>query len=269
MSELVTDDPAREATQRQPHISSVEQWRALTTRTLRSKLKSGEFFIAIIAPMIFTIGFYLPLKLVMGLQGIHYAQFVMAIIVLQTMSFTMTSCASLAATEAVTGFSARLQTMPVKPLVPLAARMSAAFVQLVVSLCAAVGFGYAIGFRLGGGLGQSAAFCAFALAVGFGLCLGADAIGMLTRSPESVSQAMTLPVLIFGMLSTGFVPETGFPAWIRPFARNQPISQFSYALRDFADPGMSASVLIPAFIWLAGALVVLFPLAIWATGRRE
>ena len=71
--------------------SSFIQWLALTKRTVRMMRVKGEFIIAVLAPLIFTIGFYLPLKYVMQVQGIDYAQFVMAIIVLQAMSFTMTS----------------------------------------------------------------------------------------------------------------------------------------------------------------------------------
>ena len=229
----------------------------------------GDIVVSVIAPLIFTIGFFLPLKFVMKLQGIDYAQFVMAIIVLQTMAFTMNASASLAAFEVATGFTTRLQSMPVAALVPLASRMSAGLFRSVITLAAAIGYGYMIGFRLQGGIGQTALFCAFSLAVGTVLSLGADALGMLSRSPQAVSQALTLPTLIFGMLSCGFVPETGFPAWTRPFVRNQPVSQFSYALRDLTDAGVTWSVLWPGLIWLAALTVVLTPLAIWASTKRE
>ena len=109
----------------------------------------------------------------------------------------------------------------------------------------------------------------FALAVGTVLSLGADALGTLTKSPESVSQALTLPTLVFGMLSTGFVPETGFPEWIRPFARNQPISQFAVSMRDMAGDGVTLHTLWPALAWLVGGAIVLTPLAIWASVRRQ
>ena len=69
--------------------------------------------VAVIAPFVFGLGFYLPLKFVMQLQGIDYAQFLMPIIVLQSMAFTAISAAQLAASEASTGLMARMQTMPV------------------------------------------------------------------------------------------------------------------------------------------------------------
>ncbi|MGX1763298.1 ABC transporter permease, partial [Streptomyces lydicus] len=139
----------------------------------------------------------------------------------------------------------------------------------VTSLAAAILFGYLIGFRFVAGFGQAVLFCAFSLAVGTTLALGADALGSLTKSPESLSQALTLPTLIFGMLSCGFVPEKQFPEWIRGFVRNQPVSQFSFALRDMAADGVSWQVLWVPLVWVSGLALVFTPLAIWASVRRS
>lgn len=244
------------------------QWWVLTTRSLHAMARTGELVVAVIAPVVFGLGFYLPLKFVMQLQGIDYAQFLMPIIVLQSMAFTAISAAQLAASEASTGLMARMQTMPVVAGMPLLARLAAGTVRSVISLIAAIGFGYAIGFRFSAGIGQAALFCATALAISVVLCLGADAIGSLSKSPEATSQALTLPQLILGMLSCGFVPESGFPEWIRPFVRNQPISQFSFAMRDMAQDGVTWEVFRPSLFWMLGLAVVCVPAALWATTRR-
>ncbi|WP_024800486.1 ABC transporter permease [Nocardia sp. BMG51109] len=249
--------------------SNFAQWRALCGRTVRTMVTKGELIVAVIAPLVFTVGFYLPLRYTMNFIGIDYAQFVMPIIVLQTMSFTMMSNAQLAATESLTGLSDRLRTMPIGSLVPLLSRISAGLVRSVVSLIAALFFGYVIGFRFIAGFEQAVLFCLFSLAVGTVLAIGADALGSLTKSPESLSQALTLPTLIFGMLSCGFVPEIGFPMWIRPFVRNQPITQFSYAMRDMAQGGVTWDVLWVPLVWLGGLTVVFVPAAIWASVRRS
>ncbi len=249
--------------------NALSQWLALTGRTVRTMATRGELIVAIVAPLIFTLGFYLPLRYVMSFRGIDYAQFVMPIIVLQSMAFTMMSNAQLAAFESMTGLTTRLQTMPVHNLVPFAARIASGLVRSVVSLVAALIFGHIIGFRFVAGIGQAVLFCAFALAVATVLSLGADALGVLTKSPEKLSQALNLPVLIFGMLSVGFVPESGFPEWIRPFVRNQPISQFSISMREMAEHGVSWHVLWPSLAWLASMGVLFTALALWANARRE
>nr|WP_308017164.1 ABC transporter permease [Nocardia rosealba] len=253
----------------QVHQSSFAQWRALTGRIVRTMATKGELIVAVLTPLVVTVAFYLPLRYVMKVQGIDYAQYVMPIIVLQTMAMTMMSNAQLAAFEALTGLSTRLQTMPIGSLVPLMSRICAGLVRSVVSLVATVGYGYMIGFRFTGGWLQALAFCGFALAVGVVLTLGADALGSLTKNPEALSQALTLPILIFGMMSTGFVPENSFPTWARGFARNQPISQWAQTLSDMAAGHLSWAGSWVSLVWLGIAAVVFLPLAVWASVRRS
>ncbi|WP_027498699.1 MULTISPECIES: ABC transporter permease [Nocardiaceae] len=249
--------------------SGFVQWKVLTARTVRTMVRKGELFIAVLAPLIFTLGFFLPLKFVMQFQGIDYAQFLMPIIVLQAMAFTAISSAQRASTETLTGLSTRLKTMPVVIGAPLMARMTSAFLRSTVTLTAALIYGHVIGFRFSAGFDQAVMFGAMALAISTVLSFGADAIGTLSKSPEATSQALTLPQLILGMASTGFVPESGFPEWIRPFVRNQPISQFAAAMRDMADGTVQLSVVLPAVLWIVGLTLVLVPLALWASLRRR
>ncbi|MER2204768.1 MAG: ABC transporter permease, partial [Rhodococcus sp. (in: high G+C Gram-positive bacteria)] len=142
------------------------------------------------------------------------------------------------------------------------------FLRSVVSLTAALIYGYAIGFRFVGGLSQAVLFCVIALTFSTCLSLGGDAIGSLSKSPQATSQALTLPQLILGMLSCGFVPESGFPEWIRPFVRNQPVSQFSYAMRDLAAGSLTPNTLVPVAAWSIGLIAICGPLAYWASTRR-
>lgn len=229
---------------------------------------TGGFAVAVLSPVVFGLGFYLPLRYVMQFRGIDYAQFVMPIIVLQSMAFTAISASQLAGAEKTTGFAARLATMPVARAAPLLARMTAALVRSIVAIVAAIGFGYAIGFRFQGGAQPTVLFITVSLVFSVVLSLGADAIGMLSRTPEATSQALMLPQLILGMLSCGFVPEAGFPEWIQPFVRNQPVSQYSFALRDLAAGSISWPVLMPSVLWTIGLTLVLTPLAVWASTRR-
>lgn len=254
---------------RRPQPSGINQWWVLTSRFVRRMIRHHELTVAIVAPLIFTLGFYLPLKFVMSMQGIDYAQFLMPIIVLQAMAFTAISAAQLASTESITGFSTRMQTMPVVGPVPLLARMSSAVVRSLVSLAAALVYGYVIGFRFNSGLDQAFMFCALAMSFAIAFAFAGDAIGSMSKSPAATSQILTLPQLILGMLSCGFVPETGFPEWIRPFVRNQPVSQYSYAMRDLAQGSATWDVLFPAIAWTVGLLAVCVPWAYWASLRRK
>ncbi|MBF6171850.1 antibiotic transporter [Nocardia blacklockiae] len=242
---------------------TAQQWWVLTARLITPSLKTGEVLGSILAPAAFTASFYLPLDRVMSFSGTgfsSYAQFMMPIVILQAAAFTAIGAAFRAATDAVSGLDRRFGTMPIAPLVPVAARMAGNLFRLAVALAAALLCGHVIGFRFHLDAAHTLGFLVLALAIGVAFTLGADVIGTVSRSPEGVTQALVLPPLIFGMLSTGLAPAHQFPHWVQPFVRNQPVSQFAIALRSLAgDTGPTAAAswatLGPALLWV-GALVL-------------
>ncbi|MFW0783321.1 ABC transporter permease [Gordonia sp. CPCC 206044] len=233
------------------------QWLTMTERAVRSAYGEGEFVIAVVMPVVFALGFYLPLRLIMADRGIDYAQFLMPIIVLQSVAFTAVAAAQRATLDKMRGMNRRLASMPVRPLVPLFARMSTSMIRSMISIAAALIIGVLLGFSFAGGPLDTLGFVAFALAVGLVLAIGADSLGLITRGPEATSQLLVLPQLVLGLLSTGFVPESGFPDWAQPFARNQPISHFAGTMRELAAGEPTWHTAAPALIWLA-ALAVSF-----------
>lgn len=244
-----------DSTASDPH--AVRQWLALNDRFLKTMGRHYEFVLCILAPILLTVCFYLPLRKVMEIySGIDYAQFLMPIICLQSASFIATSAAMRSAMDETLGITTRLRSMPVNPFVPQLSRLSSNTVLLIVSLVSAMTSGLVIGWRPGSGTVNLLGFLLCALVVGMVFAFGADVIGTLTKSPESTSQAMALPTLILGMLSTGFVPEYHFPEWIQPFARNQPISQFANTMRAFDDGSISWGIILPALGWVLGLIAI-------------
>jgi ABC-2 type transport system permease protein len=164
--------------------------------------------------------------------------------------------------------------MPLRPLVPVAARMSANIFRLLLALAAAIVSGYVIGFRFRLDAVHTLGFLAFSMLIGMALTVGADVIGTASKSPEATSQALVLPPLIFGMLSTGLAPAHQFPDWIEWFVRNQPVSQFAIGLRALAGDTLgnagevSWSLMGPPLLWAAAILLICTPLAIRLSSRR-
>ena len=260
------------ATSSEPTVHPFRQWAALTDRSLRGMWRQGEFLLCMTAPVLLTVCFYLPLKTIMDFYpGMDYAQFLMPVICLQSVGFVATSAAMRAATDGSLGLTNRLRSMPVNITVPLMARLSANMVLLVISLFWALISGLVIGWRPEYGALNFCGFIAVAMVVGIILAFGADTIGAVSRNPQSTSQALALPQLILGMLSTGFVPEERFPEWIRPFAINQPISQFTELMRGFDGGNATWKMALPPLLWAGGIALVGIVAGIWVTvrsGRR-
>jgi len=101
-----------------------------------------------------------------------------------------------------------------------------------------------------------------------------DLLGSYSKNPEATSQVLMLPQLIFGLLSVGIQPAVMFPDWIEPIVRNQPISQFIYAMRALSGDstptaGVSWSTLGPSAAWLVGVTMVMVPLSMFLLLRER
>lgn len=254
-----------------------QQWWVLTSRLVTPAVKSGEVLTSVFAPAAFTASFYIPLKTVMMFSGngfSSYAQYMMPIVIMQAAAFTAIGAAFRSATDAVAGLDRRFGSMPIGSLVPVVARMSGNVFRLAIAMTAALICGHIIGFRFCLDTAHTLGFLAFSMLIGITLTLGADVIGTVSKSPEATTQALVLPPLIFGMLSTGLAPASQFPEWVQPFVRNQPISQWVIALRALAGDTkgnageVSWSLMGPPLLWAFGILLVCAPLAVRLSSRK-
>ncbi|MFI5782914.1 ABC transporter permease [Nocardia sp. NPDC051570] len=261
-----------------PRRRVVLQGWVLALRLIRPSMRNGEVVTAVLAPTVFTLGFYVPLNRVMSFVGYglsSYAQFLMPMIVMQAVSFCGTAAAFRAAADARDGLDARFATMPMPSVTPLLARTVAMGYRIVLSLLTALVCGHVIGFRFYGSWWHTLGFVAFALLVGVLIGLVGDLLGTLSKSPEATTQALVLPQLILGMVSSGLVPASQFPHWIQGFARDQPISQFVFTLRALAGDrsgragAVSWAVLGPGIGWAAAGSLIFGGAAVLVALRRQ
>lgn len=261
-----------------PTTSTVQQWWVLTARVIRPTIRNGELGIQVAAPIMFTVNFYLPLKQLMGgfSAGMSsYAQYLMPLIALVAISFAAISAALRSATDSVQGIDSRFKAMPIGPLTPLAARMSASMYRCCIALAVSLACGYVIGFRFYGGVAHTVGFWLLVLLIGVTLALLGDLIGVANKNPEATTPLLLPPLFVLGLLSVGLEPVERFPTWIRGFVRDQPVSQYVNALRALAGDSTPAagavtwSVIAPALIWLAGFIAVTAPLHLLASTRRR
>ncbi|BBX16449.1 ABC transporter permease [Mycolicibacterium duvalii] len=260
-----------------PQTSAIQQWWVLTVRMITPSLRNGEIATLVAGSIMFTVGFYIPLKEMTGsATGMSsYAQFLTPMVVIVAITFAAVSAAFRSASDAGLGINRRFKAMPIPALIPLSSRMSACLYRCTVAMVVSLACGHVIGFRFHNGVVYIAAFCGLALLVGFALSILGDFIGTSTENPEATTHLIMLPQLIFGFLSVGVQPVERFPEWIQPFVRNQPVSQFVYALRALAGdttsavPPVSWSVIGPSLIWAVGIIAVLIPLHGLVATRRQ
>nr|WP_051989845.1 ABC transporter permease [Gordonia soli] len=239
------------------HTKPLQQWWTLTARGIGKVFRNGEFVFAFVSPAFLAICFYLPLRSIMdAYPGMNYGQFLMPIIILQSVGFAASSAAMRASFDGAEGINTRFRVLPMPAAIPMLARLATNAVLLAVSLfCASIAC-LIIGWRPEGGVSGTIGLYVVSAGVGMLVALLADGIGLVAGSPEATSQTLTFPTLILGMLSTGFVPESQFPEWIQPFVRNQPISQFVNSMRVMDTGTATWEVVAPTVWWCIGLAVL-------------
>jgi ABC-2 type transport system permease protein len=263
-----------------PRLSSFRQWWVLYMRFTAPGLRNGEKIVTGGAPVVFTVGFYIPF----AIPWTHFAggagvasslgQYITPLVTLTAIAFAAISSAFRAATDSLQGVNRRFRSMPIPPLTPVLARVSCAVDRCGAGLLLSLICGYVIGFRFHRGPVYIVGFCVLVIVIGALLSFAADLVGTATRNPDAMLPLLTLPILTFGLLSVGLMPLKLFPHWIHPFVRNQPISQFVEALRALAgDTTKSAlpvtwPVMAPTLAWLFAFVVVLVPASIIVLSRR-
>lgn len=261
-----------------PATSTVQQWWVLTVRVITPTLRNGELLTQVAASIMFTVGLYIPFKHMMGVfaHGISsYAQYLTPLIALQGIAFAAVSAAFRSATDSVEGINRRFGAMPIAALTPLAGRMSASMYRCGIALVVSLVCVHAIGFRFFGGVAHAVGFCFLMLLIGAALALLGDVIGTALKNPEATTPIMILPQLIFGWMSVGVQPVERFPKWIQGFVRDQPTSQFVYALRALAGDSTPAagavtwSVIGPALLWLTAYVALAIALHARVSTRRR
>lgn len=242
---------------------------ALTERSLMSAARDGEMIFEVAAPVAYLAGFTVALHGLVDTGRVSYAQFLLPAVVAQSMIFVALMTADRAARDHLTGLGERLQTLPIATAAPVTARMAATLTRAALALVVAVGAGYAFGFRMRGGLGYAAVFVLIALLLCLSVALGADALGSRTNSMQGASYLLFVPQVLLFMLSTGIAPEQTFPGWLRPYVRNQPVSQVAETLRGLGAGHIVLSSLTASVAWCVGMLLIFGAIALRMQRRAQ
>ncbi|GLV09541.1 antibiotic transporter [Mycobacterium intracellulare subsp. chimaera] len=240
---------------------------ALTERSLMSAARDGELIFEILAPAAYLVGFGVALHGLVDTGQVSYSHYLLPAVVVQSMIVVGLLTADRAARDRLFGFGERIRTLPVAAAATVTARVTATLMRGMLALVVAMVAGYVFGFRMTGGLGYAIAFLFIALLLCFAVTLGADALGSRAKSVQGASHLLFVPQLLLFMLSTGLAPEKTFPVWLRPYVRNQPVSQFAETLRGLAAGKVALANLAATLAWCAG-MVLVFGAITLRTQRR-
>ncbi len=173
--------------------------------------------------------------------------------------FTGGGIAVAVAEDRVQGFTDRLRSLPIPRRAIMAGRALADSSTNAWSITSTAAFGFLIGFRLEGTVGQGAAALGLCLLYGVVFTVVFIVIGLAAPSTQA-AQGMSMIAFVFAFISSTYIPVSTMPGWLQPFAEYQPITPMVDAVRS-ALVGSSNDVGV-ALVWSGALLLVFTPIAI-------
>jgi ABC transporter DrrB family efflux protein len=174
--------------------------------------------------------------------GGNYREYIIAGILVQSLTFGMTGPATAIATDLTEGVIDRFRSLPVARSAYLSGHFVAEIGGMALSMFVLLASGLLVGWRVHNGLLPFLA--AFALLVLFASVMVwvGTLIGLLVRTPDAVMGIAFTVVFPLTFLSNAFVPTETLPAGLRPIAEWNPVSTLVESVRElFGNNGAVTS----------------------------
>jgi ABC transporter DrrB family efflux protein len=261
---VVRAPAALRGSRRAPVKWAVADAAAMTWRNLLRYIRLPQLLVfSTIQPVMFVLLFTYVFGGAIHVPGVKYVDFLLPGVFIQAVIFGSAQTGVGLADDMSRGMIDRFRSLPMARSAVLTGRTFADTCRNVFVVLLMTGVGTLVGFRFHAGF--VAAVAALSLAVLFGLVFSwiSALIGMSVRDPEVAQSAGFIWVFPLIFASSAFVPVQTMPAWLRAFARVNPITYTVNAIRALCLGGPTYSPLWHSVVWMAALLVVFVPLSVW------
>jgi ABC-2 type transport system permease protein len=249
---------------------------AVAARTARKFVRTPQLLvISTVTGAMFLLIFRYVFGGAIDTGPVPYVDFLVPGYVVTSVLFTGSNASSGVAEDSAQGFTDRLRSLPVSRPALLAGRVVGEAGLLALGLAVTAAIGFAVGFRVHGGVPE--ALAAFGLCAVFGLAFMWMFVWIgLVAGNAQAAQGMSLLVFPLTFVSSAYVQVDTMPGWLQPVAEHQPLTAMTNAVRslvlgDPAAAGLSGSTarwVLLSLAWSAGLVAVFAPLAV-ARYRRS
>ena len=242
---------------------------ALARRSLIKTLRTPEQLLDVtLQPVMFVVIFvYLLGGAVSGSQH-EYLQFLLPAIMVQTVLFASVATGVSLNTDIKKGVFDRFRSLPIARSAPLIGSVLGDMIRFVVSIVVLIGFGYAIGFRIGTDPLSTVAAALLTMLFAFSITWIFVLVGMLMREPGAVQGTAFLALFPLTFGTNMMVPTDTLPGWLQAWVNVNPVADVMEAARGLMLGGPVASPVLTSLAWSAGIVAVFAPLAVRAYRRR-
>ncbi|MCP3999204.1 MAG: ABC transporter permease [bacterium] len=191
---------------------------------------------------------------------VDYIQFLVpGILVITALQGALQTGTGLAA-DISEGVTNRFRSLPMSQGAIISGRTLADGARNLIGLVLVAVIGVLMGFRFAS-LWSGVVAVLIAVGIGYGFSWLGAAIAAKVRSPEMVGMLSMFWLFPLMMASSAFAPTESMPGWLQAFAKNQPVSVATNAIRSVTAGDDYSGDVLYAIVWIIALVVVFVPLA--------
>ena len=249
-----------------PALASIA---TITGRNLRRLVRVPTLLVfATVQPVLFVLLFTYAFGGAFHVPGVtRYIDYLLPGIFVLAIGFGASQTGVAIAEDLATGMIDRFRSLPISGGAVLAGRVAADALRNLFVVALMTGVGAGIGFRFHSGAAAAIAAVALTVATGVAFSWLNLLLGLSVRDPESAGLAGLFPMIILFFTSSALVPVATMPGWLQAFAKANPVTVITDALRARCLGGPTTRPVAEAAAWLLGLLGVTGPAAIAAYRR--
>ncbi len=236
---------------------------AMTGRNLTAMRRVPQVLVfSLVQPVIFVLMFRFVFGGAIKIPGRDYVDYLMPGIFTQTVAFGAINTAVGLAEDKGKGLLERLRSLPMSRSAVLGGRVLADTARNVVIILLMIVIGMIVGFRTHTNVLAVAAGIGVLVLFGVALASIFVLIGLSVSNGEA-AQAAAFPLLApLVFASNAFVDPASMPGWLEWWARRQPVSKTTEAVRALMLGGETAGPVVASIIWSFAIIAVMSPIAI-------
>lgn len=248
--------------------------RDLYTMTKRSVIYSIRNLDTLITAIILPVAMMLLFVFVFGgaidVGEYHYVNYVTPAIILMCVGYCAATTSVSIQVDMKTGIIDRFRSMNVSRTCVLGGQVTASVMRNILSTILVILVAMLIGFRPSAGLLEWGLIALLLLAYTIAFTWAALFFGLIAKTAESAS-VFGFVALLLPYLSSAFVPIETMPQALQVFARYQPFTPITDALRALTFGVVDKTAIILSIVWIAGAGLVAYAasLAAYKTKKRR
>ncbi len=241
----------------------VRDTKAVVHRYLLHYIRVPQLLVfSTIQPIIFVLMFRYVFGGAINTGSVPYVDYLMPGIFLQVVVFGSLATAIGLATDLKSGLMERFHALPMWTPGLLVGRTIADLVRNVFVVLLMMVVGFLVGWRIHTNAFGVLAGTALLLLFGYAMSWIFATVGLAVKDPET-AQAAAFPVLApLVFASAAFVPVETMPGWLQPWARNQPVSVTSDAVRALTLGGPTQGLVLKSILWSVLILAIFAPIAV-------